>query len=104
MMRAITLYEPWASLWVMGEKIHETRSWPLNGLGWIAVHAGKSEDYLALVYKEPFLSAFKKERERRGAPFSAMDLPRGHVIGAVYVSAILPTNEARLRKTTTEQE
>ncbi|WP_341740056.1 ASCH domain-containing protein [Microcoleus sp. CAWBG640] len=38
---AITLHQPWASLIAAGEKHYETRSWPTNYRGPIAIHAGK---------------------------------------------------------------
>lgn len=38
-MRAITLWEPWATLWAGGKKVHETRSWPTKHRGLLAVHA-----------------------------------------------------------------
>jgi hypothetical protein len=41
-MKAITLIQPWASLIALGEKRIETRSWPTNYRGPIAIHAGKS--------------------------------------------------------------
>jgi len=39
-MRAITLHQPWASLWLTDAKIHETRTWPTRHRGSLAVHAG----------------------------------------------------------------
>ena len=41
---AVSLWEPWASLWVGGPKTIETRTWPFPprfGGQWIAVHAAK---------------------------------------------------------------
>lgn len=46
-MKAITLWEPWASLVVYGEKNWETRSWPIpkNLIGQrVAIHAAKRWD------------------------------------------------------------
>lgn len=40
-MKAITLYQPWASLLACGEKKYETRSWATRYRGKIAIHAGK---------------------------------------------------------------
>ena len=44
-IKTITLWEPWASLIAVGAKKHETRSWPTNYLGQIAIHAAKVEKY-----------------------------------------------------------
>lgn len=38
-MKAITLWQPWASLWLTGAKIHETRNWSTQYRGALAVHA-----------------------------------------------------------------
>ncbi len=42
-MKALTLWQPWASLIVMRHKCFETRSWKMDGLigERIAIHAGK---------------------------------------------------------------
>lgn len=41
-MKAITIYQPWASLIACGAKKYETRSWATNYRGKIAIHAGKT--------------------------------------------------------------
>lgn len=38
-MKAITIWQPWASLLVRGEKLYETRSWATSYRGPIAIHA-----------------------------------------------------------------
>lgn len=40
-MKAITLWQPWASLWVAGVKVHETRSWSTRYRGPLLVHAAR---------------------------------------------------------------
>jgi len=83
-MKAITIYQPWASLIACGAKRFETRSWATNHRGIIAIHAGArsvtpflrglikaDDDYalrdFALAYKETGLGMME-------------DLPRGAVI------------------------
>ncbi len=44
-MKAITLWEPWASLIAVGAKQYETRSWYTQYKGEIAIHAAKVEKY-----------------------------------------------------------
>lgn len=39
-MKAITIWQPWASLVALGVKKYETRSWPTKYRGPIAIHAG----------------------------------------------------------------
>lgn len=38
-MKAVSLYQPYASLMAVGEKQYETRSWPTKHRGPIAIHA-----------------------------------------------------------------
>lgn len=40
-MKAITVWQPWASLLACGAKQYETRSWPTKYRGPIAIHAAK---------------------------------------------------------------
>ncbi len=44
-MKAITLWQPWASLLACGAKIYETRSWATNYRGPIAIHAAAKHPY-----------------------------------------------------------
>lgn len=40
-MKAITVWQPWASLLMMGVKADETRSWPTYYRGHVVIHAAK---------------------------------------------------------------
>jgi activating signal cointegrator 1 len=40
-VKAISLWQPWASLWLSDAKVHETRHWPTSHRGWLLVHAAK---------------------------------------------------------------
>lgn len=55
-MRALSLWEPWASLMRFDEKRFETRSWHTNYRGPIAIHASKNREELELALEEPFRS------------------------------------------------
>src|SRR5262245_48373249 len=44
-MKAITLYQPWATLIAIGAKTFETRPWRTEYRGPLAIHAGKTHDY-----------------------------------------------------------
>ena len=79
-MKAISLWQPWASLWFSAAKIHETRHWPLKHRGWLVVHAAKrtiddfqGEDDLDEVCDRVLGKGWS----------SAM--PRGALIGAVEI-------------------
>lgn len=60
-MKALTLYEPWASLVALGAKKIETRSWPTKYRGPLAIRAAKSYEawHMNLSWEEPFYSALK---------------------------------------------
>lgn len=65
-MKALTIYEPWASLVALGAKKIETRSWPTKYRGPLAIHAGKTirTEFMNLAWKEPFYSALKPLHNR----------------------------------------
>ncbi len=45
-MKALTLYQPWATLVAIGAKRIETRSWGTNYRGPLAIHAGKNRRFV----------------------------------------------------------
>lgn len=51
-MKAITLWQPWATLFACGAKEYETRSWATKYRGPIAIHAAAKS--LRSIYKEIF--------------------------------------------------
>ena len=60
-MKAISLWQPWASLWCSRRKVHETRHWRCSHRGWPLVHAGKHfektfelDDPLRLILDDEF--------------------------------------------------
>lgn len=76
----LSLRQPWATLWVYGEKMIETRGWSTSYRGPIAVHAGKhfDDDCRHLCFTEPFLSALRRcGINHPGA------LPHGALLGRV---------------------
>jgi len=75
-MKALTIWQPWASLLACGAKQYETRSWAISYRGPIAIHAAKKNvfDALALI---PVPVALEMKR-LIGAEWN--DLPTGAVI------------------------
>lgn len=76
-MKALSLWQPWASLWLRVKK-HETRDWQLHHRGWLLVHATKRIEHdldsdLANICDSEFGGHW------------GMDLPRGALIGAVNI-------------------
>lgn len=55
-MKAITLTQPWATLVAIGAKHIETRSWPTQYRGPLAIHAGVLQGLYDLCRSEPFRS------------------------------------------------
>lgn len=85
-MRAITLWQPWASLYTghylrgelkPGPKRYETRHWPTNYRGWLAIHAAIRKPTAAEL-GGPLVALCARD-----AAF--VDLPFGALVGAVYL-------------------
>jgi hypothetical protein len=85
-MRAISLWQPWASIWCSGIKIHETRRWATNYRGWLLVHAAKrriddlDDDPLGDICKSQFGRHY------------GIDLPRGALVGRIHLIACISTD------------
>ena len=79
-MMAISLFQPWAMLMVIGAKTIETRSWGTSHRGLLWIHAGlkTSNDLIDVWHTQPFKSMLWSAGIRRW-----QDLPRGAVIGKV---------------------
>lgn len=86
-MMALTLWQPWATLWLNGPKIHETRGRPFNYRGWLAVHAAKRKPNANELM--PDLIATLEKREGINWRWR---LPLGQLLGAVYVEDCSSTN------------
>ena len=67
-MKAITLWQPWASLIVDGRKTIETRPMPWYYEGWVAIHAGLKIDREACI--------------RFG--YDPETIPRGAILGQAF--------------------
>lgn len=95
-MRAISLWQPWATLLARGMKQHETRSWSTAHRGWIAIHAAtKWNAKLAEIAASPIfdealvISPTIEENPRT--------LHRGAIIGAARLDSVLLIDE-RIRR------
>lgn len=85
-MKAISLWQPWASLWCSPRKVHETRNWATSYRGPIAVHAAKriEKDIDSYPLTDILLAEF-------GFGWST-DLPCGAIIGVVDLIDCVPTD------------
>lgn len=87
-MRAISIWQPWASLWLTDCKIHETRGWETKHLGELAVHAAqKLPRNIAPELDELCIKKF--------GPHWRVELPRGYILGVVDITACESTNICR---------
>ena len=87
-LKAITLWQPWATLVAAGAKQYETRSWRTDYRGPLAIHAGKREttDAVWLRVREPQVA-------NRIRPF---DFPLGAIIALAEIASINPTDKRRI--------
>lgn len=98
-MKALSLWQPWAQLVVIGAKRIETRGWPTSHRGTLLIHAaGKAtKEQIELRHEEPFRSALWDAGFKRW-----QDLPLGKMIGQVELDDCLEilTSDIALREGT----
>lgn len=99
-IKALSLWQPWASLMAVGAKKIETRSWPTGYRGLVAIHAAKKWDseLADICFRKPFievLSATQEWQERAKAiPFGGPEgLPRGCFIAVGRLSKCISTSQ-----------
>ena len=80
-MKAITLWQPWAQLCVLGEKLVETRGYKTNVRGRVAIHAAKSDHSGILLHIPMKELAFFQQAGVCGIPGP----PLGAVVGTVEI-------------------
>jgi hypothetical protein len=91
-MKAISLWQPWASLMEVGAKTIETRSWSTKYRGELAICASKRAGYFPEDHWGAYQSALMPHYGRDGV-VSATFLPSGKVLGVVDLVEIFSTNE-----------
>lgn len=97
-MKAISLWQPWGSLWVNGDKVNETRGWYTSYRGWLYVHAAKrfQSEEIELCHEEPFKSCLAKYYK------TCRHIPLGCILGEVNLCDCVPVE--RIRDTLSDQE
>ena len=84
-MRAISLWQPWSSLWCSPRKVHETRGWSTTHRGWLLVHATKKlVTDCGAELDEIVCDEF--------GPQWRLTLPTGAIVGVVRIIACEPTH------------
>jgi len=89
-MKALTVYQPWATLLILGAKHYEIRSWHTEHRGPVAIHASRRfpEELRLLCGREPWRGLL------RAAGFLTwMDLPVGVLLGTVDLVQCLRVEE-----------
>ena len=86
-MKAISLWQPWASLIANGHKQFETRSWATRYRGTIAIHAAKkwNTELAGLVWKSPFYEALSGVSRTNLSRNIDEVLPRGCVVAIAHL-------------------
>jgi hypothetical protein len=94
-MKVLSLWEPWATLMAVGEKVIETRSWHTGYRAWLAIHSAKhfTADEDDLCWQEPFRGSLIRaeipiQPYRSGRRFQ---FPHGCILAVVCVHACCPT-------------
>lgn len=96
-MRAISIWQPWATLLASGAKRIETRSWYPRGLRsdqLVAIHAGKrwTTQVRDLCQADPMFRRYLQLAERRGL-WSFEHPPLGCIVAIARFERAMPTEE-----------
>lgn len=83
-MKAISMWQPWATLLALKIKQFETRSWQVDYRGPIAIHAAKTEEQLELLVPGSVYFEALKEADFEGP------LPLGAIIATGELLQIYP--------------
>jgi hypothetical protein len=91
-IKAISLWEPWASLMAYGAKICETRSWSTSHRGPLAIQAAKR---WALPQREFCRHPRVRKRLEAAGIFAPDLLPRGMLVAVVDLVDVVSTDDLR---------
>ncbi|MTI83471.1 MAG: ASCH domain-containing protein [Firmicutes bacterium] len=97
-MKAITLYQPWATLVALGAKKIETRSWATKYRGPLAIHAGKTIDKVNCLKTEIVIPL------NEHGYVLINDLPTGAVIATCNLVDCIEMTDDFLRRIVSSQE
>ena len=88
-VKALTVWQPWASLIAHGVKEYETRAWQTKYRGPLAIHASVrwGRDQQEVVGWRPYPDLLA------ALGLSVADLPKGFVVGVVDLVDVIPTQD-----------
>jgi hypothetical protein len=95
-IKALTLWQPWATLIALGRKRLETRGWVTAYRGSLAIHAARRPPDPGLLAAEPFAGALRDALARG-------PLPRGAVVAVARLVDVLPITPALVAGLTQEE-
>ncbi|HVS73124.1 MAG TPA: ASCH domain-containing protein [Phycisphaerae bacterium] len=84
-MKCLSLWQPWATLVVIGAKKFETRSWPTSHRGWLLIHAAKKRDRESL--RDAIEDVFFSDPLKKAGYADPEMLPFGAIIGMVALES-----------------
>lgn len=102
-MRVISLWEPWATLVILGIKRWETRGWETKVRGPVLIHAAKTwkrvqKDFLERLERGEIDATISHRmgmrEERPGLLRGLVDVNRGRILGGVLIDKMLPVEQA----------
>lgn len=101
-MKAITIWQPWASLLISGQKIYETRSWATAYRGPIAIHAAKRpvRRIIDALAEGNFWETLALFESLFPGPGELVQLSTGAVVGKALLMRCNPIDEAFVAKLT----
>ncbi len=104
-MKAITIWQPWASLLVSGQKIYETRSWATTYRGPIAIHAAKRpvRQTIDALAKGNLLETLALFESLFHGPKELTQLSTGAIVGKALLVRCNPIDEAFVAKLTPQE-
>lgn len=90
-MRALSLWQPWATLVAVGAKRIETRSWRTSYRGPLAIHASQrwTKDQVRMLNVEPFNKLLRAHEYYFAAPWYR--LPFRAIVATCELRDIVPT-------------
>lgn len=89
-MKALTLWQPWATLIAIGEKTIETRGWKTEYRGPLAIHAAvrppRPDEFNREIAKALLAKDYRSPEE----------LPLGAIVATVVLQDVFPTRQLEL--------
>ena len=93
-IKALSLWQPWASLVAVEAKLYDTRSWSTKYRGVLAIHAAKFDKYI-YHYDNPALNPLMREALIEGGFQTAHQIPVGAVLCLVSLVDCYPVEQVR---------